>query len=142
MDVPFFLVGGRARGEGYGEKITALPDATLKWIVVARPQVGSGTPQAYRRLDETAYEWRDFPQSDDLYNDFEKVAPQQSLELLRHLKMTNADDAALSGSGSAVFGRFKSMDAAIEAKKTLLSIGASRVWVARTLSRAESLAVS
>ena len=33
-DVPFFLIGGLARAEGYGEKLTPLPDAPRRWLVV------------------------------------------------------------------------------------------------------------
>lgn len=140
MDVPFFLVGGRAQAEGYGEKLSALPDPERQWIVVARPHVGSSTSQAYRRLDELAYPWRNFPEGDELYNDFERVAHLESIELIEHLKASGARDAALSGSGSAVFGRFESASVAEEAKTAILDYGAARAWLARSLTRAESLA--
>jgi len=138
MDVPFFLVGGRARAEGYGEKLTPLTDPVPGWLVVARPNVGSGTGDAYRRLDEAAYEWREFPQMDELYNDFERIAPCESLDLIERLMALGARDAGLTGSGSAVFGRFAS-EAAASAARSLVE--APSAWVAKTLSRAESLAM-
>jgi len=139
MDVPFFLVGGRAKAEGYGQKVSALPDPNPDWLVVARPSVGCGTPEAYRRLDELKYDWRDFPDTDEVYNDFERVAPEESLSLIEDLRSLGAKDATLSGSGSAVFGRFETEQDANLAKAKVVAKGASRVWVARSLSRAESL---
>ncbi len=141
MDVPFFLVGGRARGEGYGEKLTPLADAEAQWMVVARPAVGSATPQAYQRLDELSYGWRDFPTSDELYNDFERVAPCESLELIESLLKLGATDAALSGSGSAVFGRFASREIAERAKFEISSDKTVRSWAVRPLTRTESLEI-
>ncbi len=140
-DVPVFLVGGRARAEGYGERLTPLPDSGREWLVVVRPAVGCATGEAYRRLDEMTYEWREFPKGDTLYNDFERVAPCESLDLIERLQAHGARDAALSGSGSAVFGRFGQEDEARGAAKRLLSEGVPSVWVAPTLTRAESIGV-
>ena len=42
-DVPFFLVGGRARGEGYGERLAALPDRDRAWFLVVRPEADCST---------------------------------------------------------------------------------------------------
>jgi len=139
MDVPFFLLGGRAKAEGYGQILTALPDTESEWILVARPEVGCSTPAAYRRLDELQYVWREFPESDELYNDFERVAPCESMDLVEMLLSAGARDAALSGSGSAVFGRFHWRGEADAAKVKLMSNGAQSAWLARTLSRSESL---
>ena len=138
MDVPFFLVGGRARAEGYGQIVTPLPDSAPEWFVVARPRFGSSTAQAYRRLDEHPYRWRDFPESDELYNDFERIAPVECQTLIEMLKSNGARDAALSGSGSAVFGRFATREDSDQAKKNMHHSGAYRLWVTRSLSRAES----
>jgi 4-diphosphocytidyl-2-C-methyl-D-erythritol kinase len=140
-DVPFFLVGGRARAEGYGERLTALPDAPREWLVIARPPVGCATGDAFRRLDAMDYPWRTFPAGDELYNDFERVAPCESLDLLERLQVHGARDAALSGSGSAVFGRFAEEAAAERAAERLRAERAGAVWVAPTLTRAESLAL-
>lgn len=141
MDVPFFLVGGRAQAEGYGERLAPLPDPDFVWLVLARPPVGCGTAQAYNRLDETERPWQDFPKSDLLYNDFERVAPKESLKLIRQLLDCGARDAALSGSGSAVFGRFDSLESA-EASVTQLRADESvAIWTSRYLTRAESLSM-
>jgi len=138
-DVPFFLVGGLARAEGYGEKLEPLPDRPSEWLVIVRPDSGCPTGEAYRKLDELQYEWRDFPRGDELYNDFERVAPCECLDLIERLQVHGARDAALSGSGSAVFGRFAGELSAVAAQDALAAEGFGRSWVAKTLSRAESL---
>lgn len=140
-DVPFFLMGGTARAEGYGERLTALPDRPTEWLVIARPPVGCPTGPAYRALDALSYEWRDFPSSDLLYNDFERVAPCESIELTERLQVHGARDAALSGSGSAVFGRFADENAARLAANFVQEEGLGQTWVCRTLSRVESLTI-
>jgi 4-diphosphocytidyl-2-C-methyl-D-erythritol kinase len=139
MDVPFFLVGGRAKAEGYGQIISPLPDMEPEWYVVARPTVGCSTPEAYRQLDERSYSWREFPEADELYNDFERVAPCECLDLIKILQRNGAKDAALSGSGSAVFGRFATQGAAEIARSAMKSEGELRTWVVKTLTRSESL---
>ena len=140
-DVPFFLVGGRARGEGYGQILAPLPDGEPDWIVVARPEIGCPTPEAFRRLDARDRSWRDFPSTDELYNDFELVAPSASLDLIVRLRELGARDAALSGSGSAVFGRFVDLALAESAAERMRLEGTPHVWVAPTLTRAKSLAI-
>ncbi len=121
-DVPFFLLGGRAKGEGYGDKLTKLesPDP-VEWYVIAQPADRCGTKEAYDRLDAAPYEWRDFPSLDELYNDFERVAPCGSLELIERLQVHGARDAGLTGSGSAVFGRFSDKAKAEMAAKRMES---------------------
>jgi 4-diphosphocytidyl-2-C-methyl-D-erythritol kinase len=140
-DVPFFLVGGRAKAEGYGERLSPLPDTPREWLVVLRPEVGCPTGDMYRKLDEKEREWRDFDDRGFLYNDFERVAPCECLDWIERLRIHGAQDAALSGSGSAVFGRFPDRTTAQIALDSLRGEGAPHAWIARTLTRAESLAV-
>lgn len=105
-DVPFFLVGGRARAEGYGERLEVLPDLPQRDLVLARPEEGCPTGAMFQALDATPREFRDFPEKDTLFNDFERVAPCASLDLIERLLVHGAADAGLTGSGSVVFGRF------------------------------------
>ena len=137
-DVPFFLVGGRARGEGYGERLTPLEDAPTEWLALAMPDVRCPTPEMYRRLDDLSYPWREFPEGDELSNDFERVAPCECLDLIERLDALGAKGAGLSGSGSAVFGRFSSQEEAETAVERLKGEGASWAYAARTLGRKES----
>ena len=137
-DVPFFLHGGRARGERYGDRITPLPDGAEEWYVIVKPPIGCSTPEMFAALDAKPREWRDWPQGDELYNDFERVAPCECLDLIERLRVLGACDAALSGSGSAVFGRFGTRDAA-EMTRAALNSAHNEVWVTSNLGRNESL---
>ncbi|MDR3689566.1 MAG: 4-(cytidine 5'-diphospho)-2-C-methyl-D-erythritol kinase [Fimbriimonas sp.] len=141
MDVPFFLLGGQARAEGYGERLTALPDPEPVWLAVARPSVGCKTAQAYARLDAINRDWRPFSEEDVLYNDFERVAPTECTKFIEKMGELGARDAALTGSGSAVFGRFDSGDAAKTAAERLEDDCQARTWVTRYLGRSESLRI-
>ena len=50
-DVPLFLVGGTVLGVGRGEEVSPLPDLQVTECVLALPEVGVSTPQAYRDWD-------------------------------------------------------------------------------------------
>jgi 4-diphosphocytidyl-2-C-methyl-D-erythritol kinase len=107
-DVPFFLMGGRAQATGYGEILTKLPSPDpLEWYVIAQPKELCNTKDMFMRLDGKAYVWREFPELDELYNDFLRVCPASCLTLIDQLHEHGARDAGLTGSGSAIFGRFE-----------------------------------
>jgi 4-diphosphocytidyl-2-C-methyl-D-erythritol kinase len=119
-DVPFFLLGGRAKAEGYGEKLTPLPSPEPKeWYLIAQPEDRCSTGDTFTKLDTLNYEWIDFPDEDVLYNDFERVAPAGALDLIEQIRSLGAKDAGLTGSGSAVFGRFASELLANDAREQL-----------------------
>ena len=113
-DVPFFLVGGSAKGEGYGDILTSLPDGPTRHFVIVRPEVGVSTPSAYRALDARARAWREFPTdpTSEMFNDFEPVAPPECRQAASDLKDVGAMNTLLCGSGSAVFGLFADEDQA------------------------------
>ncbi len=136
-DVPFFLVGGLARGTGYGEKLEPLPDQPRKWLLIVKPEESVSTAAAYSELDRAPREWREF--SDELYNDFERVAPCVCAEVAERLQVHGADGALLCGSGSAVFGVFDSEGRAQDAMANMAAEGFDTSWVAPTLTREESL---
>ena len=50
-DVPLFLVGGTVLGVGRGEEVYPMPDLPVTRCVVALPDVGVSTPQAFRDWD-------------------------------------------------------------------------------------------
>jgi len=52
-DVPFFLLGGRARAEGRGEKLLAL-ESTPTWFAIAWPGFGLNTGDVYRAWDDVS----------------------------------------------------------------------------------------
>jgi 4-diphosphocytidyl-2-C-methyl-D-erythritol kinase len=50
-DVPLFLIGGTVLGLDRGQEVFPLPDIEPVWCVVAAPEVGVSTPQAFRDWD-------------------------------------------------------------------------------------------
>ncbi|MGA3009349.1 MAG: 4-(cytidine 5'-diphospho)-2-C-methyl-D-erythritol kinase [Terracidiphilus sp.] len=50
-DVPLFLIGGAVLGRDRGQQVDPLPDFEPVWCVVATPEVGVSTPQAFRAWD-------------------------------------------------------------------------------------------
>jgi 4-diphosphocytidyl-2-C-methyl-D-erythritol kinase len=50
-DVPLFLIGGTVLGLDRGQEVYPLPDIEPVWCVVATPEIGVSTPQAFRDWD-------------------------------------------------------------------------------------------
>lgn len=111
-DVPFFLRGGTAWGEGIGEKLTQVPGCPRRWLVLVYPRVHVNTALAYRLLDAS----RGRRPSRRERFDATSLRPKNSFEpvILRRFRPVAAARDALaaagcsgvmmSGSGSAVFG--------------------------------------
>lgn len=140
-DVPFFLTGGRAFGEGYGERLTALDDREVEWYVLLRPKVGMNTAEAFRILDGSSREFLTFDESRLGHNDFHLVAPRESMELVERLKGFGARYAMMTGSGSAVFGLFESELRAQEVAEKFDPAELELVCVCHSLRRKDSLRI-
>jgi len=146
-DIPFFLdSGGVALGTGRGEVLESIPFPNAlrdTWLVVVAPGIGISTAEAYGgivpndddRPDLTALvqhgsltDWRR-----ELVNDFEaSLFPHQPevVDLKKGLYEAGAGYAAMSGSGSAVFGVFLSEG---DARKASASFAAgARHWMGRS----------
>jgi 4-diphosphocytidyl-2-C-methyl-D-erythritol kinase len=116
-DVPFFLLGGRARGRGRGELLTPLPDGPEEWLILAFPPFSLSTAAVYGVFSAPAL--TDSASQTNLRgsgsgrepdrNDLEPAA-ESLREELRRLRLAlldhGATSARLSGSGSTVFGVF------------------------------------
>ena len=203
-DVPLFLIGGAVLGEGRGEVVTPLEGFAPMECVLALPEVGVSTPQAYRDWDalhapvKSATELTEPGGSDRLItlsrafasafglgppgdvsagvgahssgvsalggnlagnpdihpllalvrtgieNDFEEVVFRQypSLGTIKRILADSGNPeeaavyAALSGSGSALFGLYGSASAAAAAEARL-QVSGIRALRTRTLPRAE-----
>lgn len=130
-DVPFCVLGGTALAEGRGERLMKLPDAPELHLVICKPQIAFATPELFRRLDSVEIGER--PDTDAmlraladgerekiaalLCNVFEQaVTGCPEIEMLRAELLANgALGARMTGSGSAVFGIFRSPDCAEKA---------------------------
>jgi 4-diphosphocytidyl-2-C-methyl-D-erythritol kinase len=143
-DVAFFLYGGRARGTGRGERIEPLPDPPDESLVLLLPPFGMATPEVYRALeagpapdplpprgDSSA-----MPDRNDLEGAAERLRPE--LPSFRSALVAHgAVSARLSGSGSTVYGLFRSQREARAAAAALEGREGARALATRTLSRAE-----
>ena len=121
-DVPFFLAGGTALGLGRGEEIYPLADLPRHWIVLLVPGFGVSTMDAYnwydreRDMDRGAMRqpqhvpgpWPS--RAAQMINDLEPPIARRHPEIDQMkaaLRRAGALAAAMSGSGSAVFGLFQ-----------------------------------
>ena len=151
-DAPFFLSGGTALGLGRGEEIYPLVDLPRHWIVLVRPPFGVSTIEAYTWYDEDRAAGVREPRSDvqilpvpwpsraaQMINDLEAPVIRRHPEIgaiKAALRDAGAVAAAMSGSGSVVFGLFRTRPAAARALRPLAKLGES-VVLSHTLSRAE-----
>jgi len=150
-DVAFFLSGGTALGLGLGEEIYPLVDLPPHWIVVVRPPFGVSTAEAYSWYDDDrtaglkeTRELQILPvpwptRAAQMINDLEPPVVRRHPEittLKASLREAGAVASAMSGSGSSVFGLFRSRAAAARCIKPL-SRGGNLALLTRTLTRAE-----
>jgi 4-diphosphocytidyl-2-C-methyl-D-erythritol kinase len=150
-DVPFFLSGGTALGLGRGEEIYPLVDLPVHWVVIVRPAFGVSTAEAYTWHDDDraaglkeTREAQVLPvpwpsRAAQMVNDLEPPVMRRHPEIgdiKAALRGAGAVAASMSGSGSAVFGLFRTRPAAAKALRPLAK-GGSRTLLTRTLTRAE-----
>jgi len=91
-DVPFFLLGGRARAEGRGEKLIAI-EGGPGWFAIAWPGFGLSTVDVYRAWDEVHGEG-----ANELRKAAEHVDPR-----LKQFAQRLGPGWQMTGSGSAFF---------------------------------------
>ena len=157
-DVPFFLLGGRALGVNRGDEIYPLEDGRRQPVVVVSPRgISVATKDAYQWIGEgrgreeatdagltkaaaprklfkfCALCWG--RSGGHLANDFEGPVFERHprlREIRSQLLKQGATEAALAGSGSAVFGLFRSP---AQARRTARAFPGDEVFVVETLPR-------
>jgi 4-diphosphocytidyl-2-C-methyl-D-erythritol kinase len=146
-DVPFFALGGRAAGYGKGDEVYKLDDAADYWVLLVDPGIMIPTKDAYSwlTLPDKSNNIEGFRADEesgctgDVWtNDFEAPVFQRYPELPRikeELLDLGAYRAALSGSGSTIFGQFQMVSEAVRAASALE--GRFRVKLAKPLPRWE-----
>jgi 4-diphosphocytidyl-2-C-methyl-D-erythritol kinase len=146
-DVPFFLFGGRALAVNRGDEIYPLPNAPKHTIVVVSPKgIGVSTKDAYAWLSAELTKRPEPPKiwgfcalcwsrQEAVSNDFEgpvfRRHPRLG-EIRDGLLKRGAADAALAGSGSAVFGIFRNP---ARARRAARAFPEDSVFVVETVSR-------
>lgn len=156
-DVPFFLAGGTALGLGRGDEVYPLADLPRHWIVLLVPGFGVSTSEAYGWYDAErdlargafAREPQHVPgpwpsRSAQMINDLEVPIARHHPEIDQMkaaLRRAGAAAAAMSGSGSAVFGLFQKRRDAVAAVDRLAGSG-WQVLLTESLGRGEHARLS
>jgi len=151
-DVPFFLSGGTALGLGRGDEVYPLADLARHWIVLLVPGFGVSTADAYNWYDSErdlsrgagAREPQHVPgpwpsRAAQMINDLEAPIARHHPEIDQMrtaLRRAGALAAAMSGSGSAVFGLFQKRADALAAVERLSGSG-WRVLLTESLDRGD-----
>ncbi|MBI3920179.1 MAG: 4-(cytidine 5'-diphospho)-2-C-methyl-D-erythritol kinase [Armatimonadetes bacterium] len=136
-DVPFFLLGGCALGEGTGESLRSVKTRNNYWILLVKPPFEVETAQAYKQLSLSSRGASQSPRpllaaleegsiaegGRLLYNRLESSVMEFRPEL-RDIKTmlleAGARSSLMSGSGSCVYGLFQD-PASAERARSLLS---------------------
>jgi 4-diphosphocytidyl-2-C-methyl-D-erythritol kinase len=151
-DVPFFLSGGTALGLGRGDEVYPLADLPRHWIVLLVPGFGVSTADAYAWYDGerdvaramAAREPQHVPgpwpsRAAQMINDLEAPIARHHPEIDQmrtSLRRAGALAAAMSGSGSTVFGLFQKRGDALAAVRGLSGSG-WRVLLTESLGRGD-----
>jgi 4-diphosphocytidyl-2-C-methyl-D-erythritol kinase len=148
-DVPFFLSGGTALGLGRGDEVYPLADLPRHWIVLVIPGFGVSSADAYKWYDEerdlgrgASREPQHVPgpwpsRAAQMINDLEAPIARHHPEIDQMkiaLRRAGALAAAMSGSGSTVFGLFQRRKDAVNAVGRLSGAG-WRVVLTESLDR-------
>lgn len=120
-DVPFCVYGGTMSASGIGTILSPLPDLPECCFVIVKPDIGVCTKEAYEKSDlpefsaikgmdkitESICEANIKSVAKHLYNKFEVVMALPEVEKIKQIMLEyGALGAAMTGSGSAVFGIF------------------------------------
>jgi 4-diphosphocytidyl-2-C-methyl-D-erythritol kinase len=147
-DVPFFVKGVSARGRGIGERLTPLRKILRLWLIILYPKFPVSTAWVYRNLAPkltkgivntsinlslgSPANLRKL-----LVNDLETVTmgryPRIGL-LKEELARQGAVGALMSGSGSSVFGVFRSKRSAERAFRRLLKQREVQAFLVRVVN--------
>ncbi|MDD5067696.1 MAG: 4-(cytidine 5'-diphospho)-2-C-methyl-D-erythritol kinase [bacterium] len=136
-DIPFFLKGGLQIGRHYGEELEWIKSRPVYYFLIIYPGFGISTKESYQDLNPDTFNQgavrfkklvRALKTGDygsikaNLYNIFEANAFKKK-PLLRQIKAdlmeAGADNSLMSGTGSAVFGLFRTRIQAEKTKKKL-----------------------
>jgi 4-diphosphocytidyl-2-C-methyl-D-erythritol kinase len=129
-DVPFFLTGGLCRGRGRGEILEPVADLPDFWILLVAPSVVVPTAWAYQNYNKLALtktqkcrklpslnirQLTDHELVEICQNDLEAAVFEKYEELAvikAQLQRSGAVASSMTGSGSAMFGLFRTQQEA------------------------------
>jgi 4-diphosphocytidyl-2-C-methyl-D-erythritol kinase len=135
-DVPVFVHGQNALGEGIGERLTAL-ELSPAWYLVLEPQVSVSTREIFGSALTGRSKALKIPPffSGQGANDLEAAAVARHPEIAAHLEWLRqrCPQARMTGSGACVFAEFSTQAEALALHRQLP--GGMRGFVARGLDR-------
>lgn len=151
MDVPYCIAGGTVLAEGRGEILTPLSPMPETDVVVCKPDFPISTPELFHRVDSRASRCR--PDTEGIcaalaagdvkalgqrmFNVFEDVLDRRADDI-NSIRSTllgfGALGAAMSGTGSAMFGVFPDKEHARCAAESLRPLH-RETYVTRTIPR-------
>jgi 4-diphosphocytidyl-2-C-methyl-D-erythritol kinase len=145
-DVPYFLIGGTALGLDRGDLLFRLVDYPPAWVTLVIPGFGVQTRDAYAWFDDDdivhharRQGGRGLSTAMELHNDLQPAVARRHPDISRivaALREVGATHAAMTGSGSAVFGLFDRRTVAFEAAEVVTG-RRRRVIVTRTVDSRE-----
>lgn len=144
-DVPFLLNGGFCRARGIGEQMQSLLPQKYVLLLAMDFSAPVSTKNSYKLYDELQKE--EHPDNDGFIlalnkRDFDAmrtcggnslIVPSSQLaprvpELIQKMYDSGASFASMTGSGSTVFGVFKSVDEALSAKENFFGVWCKAVY--------------
>ncbi len=146
-DIPFFLQSHPARGTGRGEILKAIPLQSLPWAILIHPGFGSPTADAYRRYAvnrRPGEEGASLPlplASGKTYelrprNDLEPAVEEKFLWIraarIWLSRQPGVLVARMSGSGSTVFGLFRTDQDLRSVEKSARAYFGTKAWIRAT----------
>ena len=120
-DIPFCIKGGTVLCEGIGDVMSNMPTIADCCFVVVKPDVSVSTPEAYKKFDSMKISQKpDFSAFENslktadieltaknIYNSLDIACELKEVQQIKQkLIEYGADNAMMTGSGSAVFGIF------------------------------------
>lgn len=145
-DVPFFTLGVPALAEGTGDRLTPVEWKVPFFALIVKPPFGLSTGEGYSRLgrgpappprEEPAPSFRCWEDVvNGVGNDFEACWESEHPEIgaiRRELLAAGAMAAALTGSGSAVYGLFPALSDARRAEDALAKGDGRRRFIVRNI---------
>ncbi|SFH72814.1 4-diphosphocytidyl-2-C-methyl-D-erythritol kinase [Tindallia magadiensis] len=150
-DVPYCLMGGTALAEGIGEKLTPLKVKTPMWMVLVKPPFSASTAEVYKafsmesgnrrpdnqKIIEALSEGKLSTLALFMENVLQPVTTSMVPEIEKVQKKLlefNAFHAMMSGSGTTVFGLFKTRKKAESAYGKIRKIY-QETYIAHTIHR-------
>ena len=135
-DVPFSIIGGTMIAEGIGEKLSLVSEMPDCWLVIVKPDISMSTPESYKYYDEHGLSALEHPNTDGFLSVLEEKDISSLSEKLYNVLEHTVEDpiigdikaemldlgalgSMMTGSGTAVFGIFDSVQTAVEAKNAL-----------------------